>query len=45
MIYDLKVKVKTSVLSTFATALTIIIDKIQTAGKKAKGTEKLYKRA
>lgn len=27
---------KTSVLSTFATAMTTIINKIQTAGKKAK---------
>lgn len=39
---DLKViflkntKMKTSVLSTFATAMTTIINKIQTAGKKAK---------
>lgn len=48
---DLKViflkntKMKTSVLSTFATAMTTIINKIQTAGKKGQDKEKLYKKA
>lgn len=38
-------KVKTSVLATFATALTTISNKIQTAEKKSQDKEKLYKKA